>query len=160
MRYTSEFPTHLASAKRFIAASLAVIGLAVGIASTPANAIGVVITNEPVVLDVEGITVTLQLPVGAELTHEELIALYDAIVGGSLFDFKENLEQLLLDDREGLLRFLEDLIQFTIIPFLEDVLDTLVGLVVTVKTNVDGLLGNICVTTGLPNLGETCVHIG
>lgn len=161
MTYTSVFSTQMASVKRLVAASLAVIGLAVGIGATPANGLGLVVTDAPIVIDVGGLIVELDLPVNGELTSEEIIALYDAIVGGSLFDFKENIEQLLLDDREGLLRYLEDLIQFTIIPFLEDALDTLIGLVVTLKLNVEGLLANgVCVTTGLPKLGSTCITVG
>lgn len=169
MTYTSVLSTQMASVKRLVAASLAVIGLAVGIGATPANAISVVVTDEPVVIDVGGLIVELDVPVNGELTSEEIIALYDAIVagalellGGSVMDFKENIEGLLVDDqgRIRLLEFLEDLLQFTILPFLVGALDTLVGLVVDVKTNVDGQLDDgVCVTTGLKRLGSTCVTV-
>ncbi len=170
MTYTSVLSTKMASVKRLVAASLAVIGLAVGIGATPANALGVA-TNGSVktVIDVGGLIVELDVPVNEELTSEEIIALYDAIVagalellGGSVMDFKENIEGLLVDDqgRIRLLEFLEDLLQFTILPFLVGALDTLVGLVVDVKTNVDGQLDDgVCVTTGLKRLGSTCVTV-
>ena len=120
-----------------------------GAIGSPANGLSVVVGDEPVDLTIccvldKPITLTLDLPAGAELTSEEVQALLDQIL-----DFILEKEaalvaelRLIIDDAEQILRLLKDILEDVVIPFLEEVLDDTIGLVVLLKENVF----NVCVT--------------
>lgn len=136
------------SLRTLLAASVVAISLVVGATAGPASGISVVVEDEPIVLafDVldKPVTLTLDLPVGAEVTDEEIAMLLNLV-----FDFVLEKERALVDELRIIINEVEDLVEIlvalleeVIVPFLEDTLDDLIGLVVLVKENVF----NVCIT--------------
>lgn len=140
-------PVRPRSFKTLLAATAVAISLVVGAAGSPANAFTVEVTNEPIVLEVcclrgNPITLEIGLPAGAELTHGEVIALLEAtsqfIADREAFILakEEALVGEVIDIFDEIERALRDLLEDVVIPFLEEVLDDTIGLVVLVKENV------------------------
>jgi hypothetical protein len=143
-------PKHL---RTLLAATVVALSL-VATSTQPAGAGGVVVGGAPITFEAnilgKPVAFSIGLPVGAELTTEQIGALIDQVIDRILEKEAALVNELILvlNEAQEILRIIKDTLQFIVIPFLQDVLDDLTGLVVLVKENVF----NLCVTVDVPEL--------